>query len=102
MAHYLNELGHPWTSPRATNLRRRRALCPFDMRATTIRFSTELWSILEREARNEGVSVAQYVRDAALFRVAYGLGERSPRFQRVPDEVRDELERARAQANQRD
>jgi hypothetical protein len=62
------------------------------MRATTIRFSAELWSVLEREARREGVSVAQYVRDAALFRVAYGLGERScGRFRQVPDEVRGEL-----------
>jgi hypothetical protein len=46
------------------------------MRATTIRFNPELWELLEREARREGVSVAQYVRDAALFRAAYGLGER--------------------------
>jgi predicted DNA-binding protein len=69
------------------------------MRATTIRFSAELWSVLEREARREGVSVAQYVRDAALFRVAYGLGERSPRFQRMPDEMRDELERARGETS---
>jgi hypothetical protein len=64
------------------------------MRATTIRFSSELWSVLEREARREGVSVAQYVRDAALFRVAYGLGERSSRVRRVPDEApRAELKR---------
>jgi hypothetical protein len=47
------------------------------MRATTIRFTPELWSLLERESRREGVSVAQYVRDAALFRAAYGLGERT-------------------------
>lgn len=67
------------------------------MRATTIRFSTELWSILEREAKREGVSVAQFVRDAALFRVAYGLGERSERFKRVPEEVREELDRARSE-----
>lgn len=47
------------------------------MRATTIRFTPELWELLEREARREGVSVAQYVRDAALFRAAYGMGERN-------------------------
>lgn len=47
------------------------------MRATTIRFTPELWALLQREAEREGVSVAQYVRDAALFRVAYSAGERS-------------------------
>lgn len=46
------------------------------MRATTIRFTPELWELLEREAAQEGVSVAQYVRDAALFRIAYAAGAR--------------------------
>jgi len=49
------------------------------MRATTIRFTPELWGMLQLEAEREGVSVAQYVRDAALFRVAYGAGERGER-----------------------
>jgi hypothetical protein len=57
------------------NIRRAAA---FDgvMRATTIRFPTDLWEQLERAAREEGISVAQYVRDAALYRVAYSAGAR--------------------------
>lgn len=40
------------------------------MRATTVRFSEDLWELLEREAALAGVSVAQLVRDAALMRIA--------------------------------
>ena len=64
------------------------------MRATTIRFTPELWGLLEREARREGVSVAQYVRDAALFRAAFGLGERSSADAETLDDLHGELERA--------
>jgi hypothetical protein len=44
------------------------------MRATTIRFPNDLWEQLEREAKKQGISVAQYVRDAALYRVAFSAG----------------------------
>lgn len=58
------------------------------MRATTIRFTPELWARLEREATREGVSVAQFVRDSALFRIAYNAGSRDTsareRDQRAP------------------
>lgn len=47
------------------------------MRATTIRFPNDLWEQLEREARKHGISVAQYVRDAALYRVAFSAGAAS-------------------------
>lgn len=46
------------------------------MRATTVRFGTDLWEMLEREAERSGVSVAQYVREAALTRIAYSAGRR--------------------------
>jgi hypothetical protein len=46
------------------------------MRATTIRFPNDLWDQLELEARKQCISVAQYVRDAALYRVAYSAGVR--------------------------
>jgi hypothetical protein len=60
------------------------------VRATTIRFPNDLWEQLEREAEKQGISVAQYVRDAALYRVAFsagaaGGGEREERrFPRAP------------------
>ncbi len=46
------------------------------MRATTIRFSDDVWELLEREARRQGVSSAQLIRDAAVMRVAYLAGQR--------------------------
>ena len=58
------------------------------MRATTIRFPNDLWEQLEQEARAQGISVAQYVRDAALYRVAYSAGAREDASQgraRFPD-----------------
>lgn len=47
------------------------------MRATTIRFPDDLWEQLEREAKKQGISAAQYVRDAALYRVAFSAGAAS-------------------------
>jgi predicted DNA-binding ribbon-helix-helix protein len=41
------------------------------MRVTTMRFTSELWAELEREAARESMSVAQYVREAVAFRMAY-------------------------------
>ncbi len=46
------------------------------MRATTVRFSEALWTLVEREADQEGVSAAQYVRDATILRTAYAMGQR--------------------------
>jgi GAF domain-containing protein len=46
------------------------------MRATTVRFSDALWTLVEREAQADGVSAAQYVRDATILRTAYAMGQR--------------------------
>jgi GAF domain-containing protein len=46
------------------------------MRATTVRFSDDLWALLEREAAAQGVSSAQFVRDAAILRLAHLAAER--------------------------
>ena len=44
-------------------------------RATTVRFGEDLWLVLEREASRQGISAAQYVRDATILRLAFGLAE---------------------------
>lgn len=46
------------------------------MRATTVRFGEGMWTMLEAEAQREGVSTAQFVRDAALIRLAWLAGRR--------------------------
>jgi GAF domain-containing protein len=46
------------------------------MRATTVRFSDELWKLLEGEAQREGVSAAQFIRDSTIMRTAYAMGRR--------------------------
>lgn len=46
------------------------------MHQTTLRFPEDLWEFLEQEAKSLGVSVAQYVREAALARAAYDAGRR--------------------------
>jgi hypothetical protein len=44
------------------------------MHQTTVRFGPDLWEDIEVEADRAGVSVAQYVRDSAMMRVAYMRG----------------------------
>jgi hypothetical protein len=41
------------------------------MRATTVRFAEDLWELLEGEAAGQGISAAQFVRDAAVMRLGY-------------------------------
>jgi hypothetical protein len=44
------------------------------MHQTTVRFGPDLWQALERECARLGVSAAQYLREAALARLAYTGG----------------------------
>jgi GAF domain-containing protein len=46
------------------------------MHATTVRFGADLWEMLEGEANREGVSAAQFVRDATLLRLGALAGVR--------------------------
>jgi GAF domain-containing protein len=46
------------------------------MRATTVRFSEDLWQLLEDQSTQQGISAAQFVRDAAIVRLAYLAGRR--------------------------
>ena len=46
------------------------------MHQTTLRFGADLWEALERECALDGVSVAQYVREAALARVVHAAARR--------------------------
>ena len=46
------------------------------MRATTVRFSDDLWELLEAEASNQGISAAQFVRDATIMRLGTLAGRR--------------------------
>jgi len=46
------------------------------MHQTTLRFPRDVWAALEDEAAHLGVSTAQYIREAAVARLAYGLGRR--------------------------
>jgi hypothetical protein len=58
------------------------------MQATLIRFGPELLVELKKEAKLSGVSVAQYVREAVVARMAYTAGLRgdpSYGLSRAPD-----------------
>jgi GAF domain-containing protein len=53
------------------------------MRATTVRFTEDLWALLEREAGAQGVSAAQFIRDATILRVAVLAERRGDREARL-------------------
>jgi hypothetical protein len=49
------------------------------MRATTVRFSEDLWELLEAEAATQSISAAQFVRDSAIMRLGILSGRRGDR-----------------------
>jgi hypothetical protein len=54
------------------------------MHQTTVRFGEDLWEALEQECDRVGLSVAQFVREAALARLAYAAAKRGDReFERA-------------------
>ena len=74
----------------ATEQRRRRGDTRADegTRVIVIRFSDAMHGLLTSEARGEDVSFAQYVREAAIMRASYGLGQRGdPEFEGAIDAV---------------
>lgn len=46
------------------------------LRATTVRISDDLWQLLEEESGRQRISVAQFLRDAALLRLGQIAGRR--------------------------
>jgi hypothetical protein len=46
------------------------------MHQTTVRFGKDLWEALEHEAELAGVSVAQFIREAAVARLGYSAAQR--------------------------
>jgi hypothetical protein len=47
------------------------------MHQTTVRFGPDLWEALEAECAGIGVSIAQYLREAAVARMSYMAGRRN-------------------------
>ena len=58
-----------------------------EMRRVTIRFGQSLWRVVEEEARRDGVSAAQFVRDGALARVMWQRGHRGEQLERSAAEL---------------
>jgi|GEM_PF-4621203 len=70
------------------------------MRITTLRFGSDLWHLLEREARIAGLSVSQFIREAALARaVAASAHRREDPFEAL---AAGSAAAARRKANEKD
>jgi hypothetical protein len=63
---------------------------PSAMKLTTLRIGEDLWALLANEAERAGVSVAQYIREAALARAAASAGARGePPFAEIARGARE-------------
>jgi hypothetical protein len=69
-------MGRPISVAKSTCSPYDRKMPQRSMHQTTVRFGADLWEALEREAERLSVSVAQYVREAALARLIYASGKR--------------------------
>ena len=45
------------------------------MKITTLRLTERLWTLLEAQARTEGASASQLIREGAMMRLGYALGK---------------------------
>ncbi|HEV2772353.1 MAG TPA: GAF domain-containing protein [Thermoleophilaceae bacterium] len=45
------------------------------MKVTTLRLTERLWTLLEAQAREEGTSASQLIREGAMMRLGYALGK---------------------------
>jgi hypothetical protein len=45
------------------------------MKITTLRLTERLWTLLEAQAREEGASASQLIREGAMMRLGYALGK---------------------------
>jgi len=58
------------------------------MKATTVRFSDDLWATISAEAELAGLSASQFIREAALARAAAAAGARGEvLFDSFPQEI---------------
>jgi hypothetical protein len=57
------------------------------MKPQTIRFSDTAWQLIARQAQREGVTTAQYVREAAMMRAAYEMARHRGTDARTVDGV---------------
>ena len=52
------------------------------MKVTTVRFSETLYGAIEDQARREGVSTAQFIREAAILRLGQLMAQEEARVAR--------------------
>lgn len=69
------------------------------MRKTTVRLSDRLWELIQGEAQREGVTGAQYIREAVIARVFYDQGLRGAAFGEPASSREPPVQRESAEAD---